>query len=320
MPLRLNPKSNILKPKAKNRIIFIVGPTAVGKSAVAVELAKKINAEIISCDSMQIYKGMDIITSKPPEFLRKRIKHYLIGLVPPEKEYNVSKYRKEALQRVKEIIKNGKVPVFCGGTGLYVSILINGIFKDKAGKFTLRKKLYRQLEKYGRDYLYEKLKQVDRQAAEKIHPNDTKRVIRALEVFEATGRRISCLQKEREGLTKDFEVRIFCLSPERDALYKKIDQRVEHMFAAGLLNEVKRLQRKKLSKTSRYAIGINELEGYFKGKYDLEEAKRLIKRNTRHYAKRQLAWFRKDKRIKWLKLKKNDTPRRIANRLWKELS
>ncbi len=296
-----------------------MGSTAVGKSAVAVELAKKIKAEIISCDSMQIYKGMDIITSKPAGPLRRKIKHHLIGLVPPEKEYNVSKYRKEALKCIKEIIKKGKVPVFCGGTGLYVSILIDGIFKGRAGNSALRKKLERQLKKYGRKYLYKKLKLVDRKAAEEIHPNDTKRVIRALEVFAATGRPISGLQAERKGLSRDYDIKIFCLNMERSSLYKKIDERVEHMFTQGLLAEARRLQRRKLSATSRYAIGINELKGYFKGKYDLEEAKRLIKRNTRHYAKRQLTWFRKDKRIQWISIKKNDSPRMIAQRLWKEL-
>ncbi|MDO8662539.1 MAG: tRNA (adenosine(37)-N6)-dimethylallyltransferase MiaA [Candidatus Omnitrophota bacterium] len=301
-------------------IIFIVGPTAVGKSAVAVELARKINAEIISCDSMQIYKGMDIITSKPSLLLRKKIKHHLIGLVSPEKEYNVAKYREEALKRVEKIIKKGKAPIFCGGTGLYLSILIDGIFKERAGNLALRKKLGLQLKKYGRNYLYKKLKRIDKRAAEKIHPNDTKRVIRALEVFEATGRPISGLQIEREGMTKDYDLKIFCLNMERNTLYRRIDRRVDSMFNEGLLKEVRKLTGKKLSATSSYAIGMKELDGYFKGNYDLEEATRLIKRNSRRYAKRQLSWFRKDKRIKWFKIKENDTPKIIARRLWKELS
>jgi tRNA dimethylallyltransferase len=302
-----------------DRIIFLVGPTASGKTRVAVELAKKINAEIISCDSMQIYKGMDIITSKPLVLLRKKIKHHFIGILPPEKEYNVSRYRQQALRKIKEVIKRGKVPLFCGGTGLYVSILVDGIFKVKAQSPALRKKLYQELEKQGKDYLYKKLKRLDRQAAQKIHPNDIKRIIRALEVFEATGKPISGLQKEREGLSKDYAVKIFCLNMDRGALYKRIDSRVDKMFRAGLLREVRRLLKKKLSKTSRYAIGINELKGFIEGKYSLEEAKRLIKRNTRHYAKRQLTWFRKDKRIQWVNIQDNATPVKVAGRLWKEL-
>ncbi|MDD5196616.1 MAG: tRNA (adenosine(37)-N6)-dimethylallyltransferase MiaA [Candidatus Omnitrophica bacterium] len=302
-----------------NRVVFLVGPTAVGKTRIAVELARKINAEIISCDSMQIYKGMDIITSKPQAFLRKKIKHHLIGMVLPKEEYNVSKYRQEALRKIREIIRKGKTPLFCGGTGLYVSILIDGIFKARAQNPALRKKLYRQLEKYGRDYLYKKLKRLDHKAAENIHPNDIKRTIRALEVFEATGKPISGLQKEREGLSKNYDIKIFCLNMERSALYKRIDGRVDKMFRAGLLKEARRLLKKKLSKTSRYAIGLNELAGYFEGKYDLAEAKRLIKRNSRHYAKRQLTWFRKDKRIQWFNIQGKDASAKVAGRLWKEL-
>jgi tRNA dimethylallyltransferase len=302
-----------------NEVLFIVGPTAAGKSGVAVQLAKRINAEIISCDSMQIYKGMDIITSKPPVLLRKKIKHHFIGILPPEKEYNVSRYRQEALRKIKEIIKRGKVPLFCGGTGLYVSVLVDGIFKAKAQSPALRKKLYQELEKQGKDYLYKKLKLLDRQAAQKIHPNDIKRIIRALEVFGATGKPISRLQREREGLSKDYAVKIFCLNMDRGALYKRIDSRVDRMFRAGLLKEVRRLLKKKLSKTSRYAIGINELKGYLAGNYSLEEAKRLMKRNTRHYAKRQLTWFRKDKRIVWIDAGVQDKPQQIAQWIFSKL-
>lgn len=330
MPVIINPKSETRISKSltagrqakqiqnqnyKNKIIFIVGPTAVGKSAVAVHLAKKIKAEIISCDSMQIYRGMPIITSKPGADLRKKVIHHLLSVVSPEKEYNVSRYREQALQKIKAIIKKGKVPLFVGGTGLYVSVLIDGIFKNKVINLALRKKLYAQFKEYGRDYLYAKLKSVDSPAAEKIHPNDTKRIIRALEVFEATGRPISSLQQEREGLTKDYKVKIFCLNMDRGALYKRIDRRLDKMFAAGLINEVKRLLSKRLSKTAQYAIGINELKGYFQGQYDLEEAKRLIKRNSRRYAKRQLSWFRKDKRIKWVDIKDSDTPGQIAKKV-----
>ncbi|MFA4989173.1 MAG: tRNA (adenosine(37)-N6)-dimethylallyltransferase MiaA [Candidatus Omnitrophota bacterium] len=301
------------------KVIFLVGPTGVGKTRIAVELAVKINAEIISCDSMQIYKGMDIITGKPQAFLRKKIRHHLIGTVLPKEEYNVSKYRQEALKKIKEIIEKGKTPLFCGGTGLYVSILLDGIFKARAQNLALRKKLYRQLEKYGRNYLYKKLKRLDRQAAKNIHPNDVKRTIRALEVFGATGKPISELQKEREGLSKYYALKIFCLNMERSALYQRIDGRVDKMFRAGLLKEARRLLNKKLSKTSRYAIGLKELAGYFAGRYDLAEAKRLIKRNSRHYAKRQLTWFRKDKRIQWFNIQGKDTPAQVAGRLWKEL-
>lgn len=308
-------------PLKQNReiIIFLVGPTAIGKSEVAVRLATKINAEIISCDSMQIYKGMDIVTSQPKASFRNKVNHHMIALVPPDKEYNVSRYRKEALKRIGAIVKKGKTPLFVGGTGLYLSILVDGIFKEKPIDPDIRKRLLQQAEKSGKAGLYKRLKKIDSEAAKKIHPNDTRRIIRALEVFEATGKTISSLQKERTGLDKDFDLRIFCLNMDRPELYKRIDERVEMMFRQGLISEVKRLLKKKLSKTSRYAIGVNELAGYFNGIYGLDEAKSLMKRNSRRFAKRQLTWFRKDKRIKWINLNNTDTPTTLTKRLWKEL-
>jgi len=312
--------SPIVNLSARHRIIFIVGPTAVGKSRVAVEFAKKIGAEIVSCDSMQVYKGMDIITAKPGAPLRKKVRHHLVGLISPGQEFDVSKYRKEAVKKINAIIKRGKIPLFCGGTGLYVNILIDGIFKNKREGLGLRKKLYRLMEKYGKAYLYRRLKSVDSLAAEKIHPNDVKRIIRALEVFEATGRPISGWQKERQGLSRDYAIKIFCLNMDRAALYKRIDRRVEAMFEAGLLKEARQLLKRKLSKTAACAIGIRELEGYFQGRYDLEEARRLMQRNSRRYAKRQLSWFRKDKRVSWINIRENEPPSKIAGRLWKKLS
>ncbi len=195
----------------KDKVIFIVGPTAVGKTAIALKLAEKIDAEIISCDSMQVYKGMDIITSKPDLLSRGKIPHYLIDVVSPAKEYDVSRYRGQALKKIKEIIKKGKVPLFVGGTGLYMTMLIDGMFEKKAQSEKVREKFYRQAEEYGSEYLHKKLNQVDSQAALKIHPNDTKRVIRALEVFEITGKPISYLQKQRKGIADEYKLKIFCL-------------------------------------------------------------------------------------------------------------
>jgi len=303
----------------KPEIIFLVGPTSVGKTLAAVNLAKKINAEIISCDSMQIYKGMDILTSKPPAGLRKKVKHHLINMVSPTKEYNVARFRKDALGKIKEIIKKGKTPLFVGGTGLYMSILLDGIFKTRTENKTIRKKLYQEAESKGSSYLYKRLKEVDPQAAKKIHPNDTRRIVRALEVFEVTGKTISQLQRERRGLNDEYAVKIFCLNMERQKLYSRIEQRIDKMFKQGVLAEVRKLLRLKLSKTARYAIGINELRGYFNGLYDLAEAKCLMKKNTRNYAKRQLTWFRKDKRIEWIVVGKKENPASVAKRIYKML-
>jgi len=306
--------------KEKAKVIFLTGPTAVGKSEAAVCLAKMIRAEIVSCDSMQIYKGMDIITSKPPGRLRKRIKHHLIGLVPASRDYDVSRFRRDALKKIRDIIKRGKVPLFVGGTGLYISMLVDGIFEFKVKDKRIRQRLYKVAQSKGSPYLYRKLKKADPQAADKIHPNDLKRLVRALEVFEAAGRPISVLQKERRGLAGDYDVRIICLNMRRDKLYKRINERVERMFKAGLLAEVKRLLKARLSRPASYAIGINEIKGYMESDYGLEEAKLLMKRNSRRYAKRQLTWFRKDKRIKWLNVKWGEKSGTLAKRILKKLS
>jgi tRNA dimethylallyltransferase len=303
------------KIQTKDKIFFIVGPTAIGKSEVAVALAKKLNAEIISCDSMQVYKGMDIITSKPKGRLKKRVTHHLIDVIPPTKEYNVSRYRKHALNKIREIIKKSKTPLFVGGTGLYMSILIDGIFDSRIRNKAMRVRLLAQLAKEGSVDLHKRLREVDAEAANKIHPNDAKRIVRALEVFEATGKPISYLKKQRTGLSEVYDIKIFCLNMKRRQLYKKINERVNRMFDKGLVQELRRLLKLKLSQTASCAIGIKELKGYFDSLYGLEEAKRLIKRNTRLYAKRQLTWFRKDKRIKWIEVGEKETPLSVANRI-----
>ena len=303
----------------KPRLIFLVGPTAIGKTEIAVILAKKINAQIISCDSMQIYKGMDIITSKPSEILRKKAPHHLTDIIAPTREYNVWKYRKEALKEIKETIKKKKTPLFVGGTGLYMSALVDGIFKIKSETKRIRNRLYKEVDLMGNEYLHKRLKRVDPEAAAKIHPHDTKRIVRALEVFNSTNKPISELKRQKKGLADKYDVQIFCLNMPREILCKRIEERVDRMFNKGLVSEVGRLVKLRLSKTASYAIGIRELKGYFDGVYDLEEAKRLIKINTRQYAKRQLTWFRKDKRINWINLDGKEKSAEVGKRIWKEL-
>jgi tRNA dimethylallyltransferase len=302
------------------KIVFLVGPTAIGKTDIALILAKKLNARIISCDSMQIYKGMDIITAKPSFNLRKRIPQFLIDIVSPTQDFDVSRYRKKALVCIEKILKNKNIPLFVGGTGLYVSCVIDGIFEMGVRNIRTRRQLYKEAETHGPEYLYGQLKKIDPGAAEKIHPHDIKRIVRALEVFRITGKPISFLQKQRKPLTALYDIKIFGLDTERKKLYHRIDSRVDEMFERGLLDEVRRLLKLKLSKTASFAIGIKELKGYFEGTYDLEEAKRIIKRNSRQYAKRQLTWFRKDKRIHWINIGGKEKPKEIADKIWKKLS
>ncbi|MDD5669717.1 MAG: tRNA (adenosine(37)-N6)-dimethylallyltransferase MiaA [Candidatus Omnitrophica bacterium] len=306
--------------KTKPLVVFLAGPTAVGKTRVSEAAARLLNAEIISCDSMQVYTGLDILSSKLPPALRKKIPHYLIDCVSPDKEYDVSRYRREAVRKIKEICARGRVPLFVGGTGLYMSVVIDGLFNAGKPDEKVRAKLSKLLNDKGNEFLYHYLKRVDPEAAGKIHPHDTKRVIRALEVFETTGTPISVLQKQRKGLARFYDIRIFCLNMDREVLYRRINERVERMFRQGVLNEVVRLLSLRLSKTAYQAIGIRELERYCKRECPLEEAKEAMKHNTRLYAKRQLTWFRKDKRIQWVEISENDKPLQIAKRIVKEIN
>jgi tRNA dimethylallyltransferase len=268
---------------------------------------------------MQIYKGMNILTSKPSAAVRKKVKHHLVDFLPLKKDYNVSEYRKTALEEVKKILKAGQIPLFVGGTGLYMSILVDGIFEIKADDPGLREKLFRQAQLHGNALLHKKLSEVDPSAALKIHPNDTRRIVRALEVFKVTGRRISDLQKMRIGLRDEYDVRMFCLDVDREELYSRINSRVDAMFKKGIVNEVKRASKRSLSRTAAAAIGLHEIGQYLQGKLDLDEAKELMKQNTRNYARRQLTWFRKDKRIEWIPVRKGDTAASVSAKIEKRL-
>lgn len=303
----------------KKKIIFITGPTAAGKSEAAFQLAKKIKGEIISCDSMQVYRGLNIVASKPLPALRKAVRHHLIGIISPVEEYDVSRYRREAMTKTRAIHKKGKLPIFCGGTGLYLSVLIDGIFEGGGRDDLVRGKLSRRCAKIGSIKLHQELAAVDPRGALKIHPHDGKRIIRALEVFKVTGKPISELQKSRKGLGEEYDIKIFCLNMPREELYRRIDRRVEGMFAQGLVKEARRLLKLNLSRTAFCAIGLKELKGYFEGEYSLEQARERIKKNTRDYAKRQLTWFRKDKRITWVNIREDDPSGKVMRKIWKKL-
>lgn len=289
----------------KQKVIFIVGPTATGKSELAVKLAKKIRAEIISADSMSIYRGMDIISSKPDKNLRKQAPHHLIDIITSDKEYNVAKFIKESNKKIKEIIKRKKAPIIVGGSGLYIDGLLYGVFRGTKSDATLRAKLEQEAKKYGSHYLYEKLKVIDPEAAEKIHPNNLRRIIRALEVCILSKEKFSEIKRKRSGLIDIYDIELFGLGLDRDKLYSRIDARVDKMFRRGLISEVKHLLKKKLAKTACQALGIKEVEGLLKGQHDLERAKYLLKRNTRHFAKRQITWFKRNKQIVWLDADRN---------------
>lgn len=279
-------------------VVFLVGPTASGKTSLSLRLAKKLNAEIISCDSMCVYKDMDILTSKPTKSDRKKLKHHLVDIISPSKEFSVAEYRRLALGAIGNIFKRGRTPLFVGGSGLYVKAIVDGLFPSGKKDLAFRKKQERLARKYGNIYLHKKLKRIDPASAKKIHPNNLRRVIRALEVYHTEKKRPSELKHKTEPL--GYRFKIFGLEVERKRLYNNIDERVEEMFRQGLVEEVKRLSKRRLSITARGALGYREVLGYLKGKYSLEDAKAILKRNTRRFAKRQLTWFRRDDRTKWL--------------------
>jgi tRNA dimethylallyltransferase len=303
-----------------DKLVFLVGPTAIGKTGISFELAKLIECEIVSCDSMQVYRGMNVGTSKPAKVMLNSLNHHLINIIEPSEEFSVARFRELASEAIGGIISRRKTPLLVGGSGLYVKVLIDGIFEAPATDRDLRQRLEQEAEEFGIALLYDRLAGLDPAAAKKIHANDLRRIIRALEVFEKAKAPISELQKKTAGLGDRFDVRIFGLNMERSALYRKIDERVELMFEEGLIKETRNLLEGRISLSASQALGYKEVIGHLKGEYGLDEAKRLVKRNTRHFAKRQLTWFRRDKRIEWVMLDEHFDTEETARGIWKKLS
>jgi len=299
-------------------IIFLVGPTAVGKTAVSIYAAKILNAEIISCDSMQIYKGMDIGTQKPSPAQLSKIPHHMIDIIPLSRSFSVANFRKKALKCIKDIERKGKSVIFAGGTALYMKALVDGLFLSPSADYALREKLLSEEAENGNGYLYKKLCNVDTETARILHPNDIRRVIRALEVYLNTKVPISELKKTTKGLKEKYDIGIFCLNRDRENLYRIIDKRVDLMFRKGLLAECRRLKDKKLSVTARQALGYKEVFDYLDKKINLNDAKVSIKKRTRNFAKRQLSWFRNDSRIEWIDID-NYSPKQAARIICKKL-
>lgn len=280
----------------KPKVIVIIGPTASGKTSLSIELAKQIKGEIISCDSMQIYKDMDIGSAKPTKKERQGIKHYLIDEVLPTERFSVAEYKKRAEKAIEEILAKGKMPIVVGGTGLYVNSLIDGIEYDSMPlDETYREKLMKMAEKEeGLKKLYEQAKKIDEEAIQKISLNDKKRIVRILEIYHTTGKN----KTEQEKLSRQKEVKydykIFVLNIERPILYERINKRVDIMLEQGLIEEVKTLiQKYPTFPTAMQAIGYKEMVAYLKNQITKEEAIEKIKQESRRYAKRQITWFKR---------------------------
>jgi len=285
-----------------NKVIVIAGPTASGKTDLAIKLAHEINGEIISADSMQIYRGMDIGTAKPTMEERQGIPHYLIDIVDPDEEYSVAHFQRDAKNCIKEILNRGKVPIVAGGTGLYINSLVYNInFSETTADWEYRKQLEEIARDKGPEELHRFLQKVDPVSAEKIHPNNIKRVIRALEVFKTTGKPISQHQLESRTEKPEYEFKIFGLEMDRKILYERINKRVDKMMEMGLYEEVEGLLEKySPDLVSLQGIGYKEIISAIKGEYSLEEAVEKIKLNTRHLAKRQITWFKKTENLRWI--------------------
>lgn len=286
----------------KNTVVIICGPTASGKTSLSIDLAKKMNGEIISADSMQIYEDMDIGTAKPTAEEMDGIKHYLVGCISPSVRYSVADFKRDSVNAIEEIINNKKMPIVVGGTGLYVDSLIYGIdYNEMKVDMDYRAFLEKQAEEKGTEYLYNMAKEIDPEAMKKISQNDKKRICRVLEIFNTTGKNKTELEAESRKKELPYNFKIFAIDMPRDMLYDRINRRVDIMIENGLIEEVEAITKKYDDMpTAMQGLGYKEIVQYMNGEFTKEEAIEKIKMESRRYAKRQLTWFRRNKNIIWL--------------------
>lgn len=287
----------------KKKLIILAGPTGVGKTELSITLAKRIGGEIISADSMQVYRHMDIGSAKIKKEEMKGIPHYLIDCLSPFEEFSVRVFQDLAKEAMEAVYAKGKIPILVGGTGFYIQALLYDIdFTENEDNTEIRMELERTAKEKGAHFLHEMLREIDPKAAEEIHENNVKRVIRAIEYYRLTNEKISEhneLQRQKES---PYDGVFFVLTDERERLYKNIDKRVDNMLATGLVEEVKKLKDMGCHRNmvSMQGLGYKEILAYLDGEYDLEQAVYLIKRDTRHFAKRQLTWFRRERNVIWV--------------------
>ena len=287
----------------KKPLIVLTGPTAVGKTSLSISLAKAVNGEIISADSMQVYKGMDIGSAKIRKEEMQGVTHYLVDILEPEEEFHIVKFQELAKAALEEIYAKGKIPILVGGTGFYIQAVTRDIdFTQAEQETSYREELEQFAKEKGAEYLHEKLREVDSKSAENIHANNVKRVIRALEFYHQNGTPISEHNEEQKQQTSPYNLAYFVLTAPREILYERIDRRVDQMMEEGLLEEVKSLRERGCHRgmVSIQGLGYKEILAYLEGEYPLEEAVRILKRDTRHFAKRQLTWFRREQDVIWV--------------------
>jgi tRNA dimethylallyltransferase len=299
----------------KIKILAVVGPTASGKTAVSVELAKRLGGEVVSCDSMQVYRRMNIGTAKPTEEEKYGIAHHLIDAVDPETPFSCAEYVTLAGEAVRDISARGKLPIFCGGTGLYLDRFLCGEMEETHADEALRASLFAFAEREGVDALHERLRAVDPESAEAIHKNNVKRVVRALEIYEQTGIPKSEFDRRSQNTETPYEAVVIGLRyPQREVLYDRINRRVDIMLEEGLLEETQKLKSEgvfEVNLTAAQAIGYKELLGYLDGEETLAEATENLKTATRRYAKRQLTWFSAKPYVEWVEMEKDGALRSL---------
>ena len=298
---------------------IIVGPTGVGKTALSVLLAEHFPVEIVSADSRQIYKYMDIGTAKPDKSILKKIPHHFIDILEPNAYYSAGLFAKEARDVIQDILKRKNLPLVVGGSGLYIRALVDGIFESELRDEEMRRLLDEETEQYGLPAMYRRLQRIDPEYAGKISSTDQKRILRALEVWRLSGRKFSELQKETQKA--EFEAAFFGLTTDRSLLYTRINQRVDRMLANGLLEEVQRLKEAGYTAdlNALNTVGYKEVFAHLNKRLSYDEMVEQIKRNTRRYAKRQLTWFRQDKRIHWMDVHSMNDLERIAEQIVRQI-
>ena len=299
----------IIKENKKKRVIALVGPTGIGKTKISIEISKKINAEIISVDSIQVYSGMDIGTAKPTIEQRKEITHHMIDICSPDHIMTVAEFQKLSRRCIDNILNRGKIPFLVGGSGLYVRSVIDDLhFADNISNKKEREKIRNRIETEGLKSLYKELIKVDEEYSKKIGSNDIRRIVRALEVYHTSGKKFSSFQKQWKERKSIYDLTMIGLNKNRDELYDDIEKRVDNMISSGFFNEVKGLLKKGYgnSRALKKAIGYREILSFFNDELTKEETINLIKKNTRNFAKRQLTWLKADPRVNWFFVKKNE--------------
>ncbi len=302
-------------------LVAIVGPTAVGKSGIAILVAKALGMDVLTADSRQVYRGMDIGTDKPSMEERQGVPHRLIDLVEPDQPFNTGEFRRQAMAEITRLHREGRVPLLVGGTGLYVRTVLRGLWEGPPADWEFRRRMERDADVNGADWLYRQLVHVDPGSAGRLHPNDRVKIIRALEVHHLLGRPLSEEHKRHAFAEAPFMPLLIGLTRERSSLYRRVDNRVELELAKGLVEETKRLMDRGYGRHlgSMKGLGYKQMAGYLAGDYDYEEAVRRLKRDTRHFAKRQMTWFRKEPGIVWLSIEEAETPAQTADRITGEV-